>query len=73
LGAVRGQASDILIQANRILQIKNKLTQMVVDKTTLDYKTVEDFMDRDTWLNYDMAKKYGFLTIEESEDDQEAA
>lgn len=73
LGGVQGQASDILITATRILEMKNKLTRMVCERTGLSEKKVSDMMDRDTWLDYDMAKKYGFLTIEESEDDQEAA
>jgi ATP-dependent Clp protease protease subunit len=62
LGGVQGQASDIIITATRILEMKNKLNRMVVERTGLDIEKVETMMDRDTWVDYDRAVELGFLT-----------
>jgi ATP-dependent Clp protease protease subunit len=62
LGGVQGQASDIVITANRILETKNKLTRMVSERTGLSEKRVSNMMDRDTWLDLEKAQLHGFLT-----------
>jgi ATP-dependent Clp protease protease subunit len=73
LGGVQGQASDIVITANRILETKNKLTHMVCDRTGLTEKRVSNMMDRDTWLNLEKARLYGFLTKSDVVEDQNVA
>ena len=70
LGGVQGQASDIVITANRILEMKNKLTKMVSERTGLPENSVSDMMDRDTWLDYDKAGELGFLSdFDDAHDD----
>lgn len=71
LGGVQGQASDIVITANRILEMKIKLTRMVCERTGLSEDKVSNMMDRDTWLDYDKALLYGFLTKDEMDNEQQ--
>ncbi len=61
LGQAMGQASDIEITTKRILATKHKLTRMVVERTGMAESKVVEMMDRDTWLDYNMAKESGFL------------
>lgn len=61
LTGVEGQASDILITANHILKLKEKLTKMMAEATGQDYKKVEKDKDRDYWMSADEAKKYGIV------------
>lgn len=61
LTGVEGQASDIVITANHIVKLKEKLTKMLSDATGQDYKKVERDKDRDYWMSADEAKKYGII------------
>lgn len=63
LTGVEGQASDILITANHIVKLKEKLTRMLVDATGQDYKKIEKDKDRDFWMSSDEAKKYGIVDV----------
>lgn len=61
LTGVEGQASDILITANHIVKLKEKLTKMLADATGQDYKKIEKDKDRDFWMSSEEAKKYGIV------------
>jgi len=61
LTGVEGQASDIVITANHIIRLKEKLTKMMADATGQDYKKVEKDKDRDYWMTADESKKYGVV------------
>lgn len=63
LTGVEGQASDIVITANHIIRLKEKLTKMLADATGQDYKKVEKDKDRDYWMSSDEAKKYGIVDV----------
>lgn len=63
LTGVEGQASDILITANHIMKLKEKLTRMLSDSTGQEYKKVEKDKDRDYWMSSDEAKKYGIVDV----------
>jgi ATP-dependent Clp protease protease subunit len=63
LTGVEGQASDILITANHIVKLKEKLTRMLADATGQDYKKIEKDKDRDYWMSSDEAKKYGIVDM----------
>jgi ATP-dependent Clp protease protease subunit len=63
LTGVEGQASDIVITANHIVKLKEKLTKMLSDATGQDYKKVEKDKDRDYWMSADEAKKYGVIDV----------
>jgi ATP-dependent Clp protease protease subunit len=58
-----GQASDIVITANHIIKLKEKLTKMLADATGQDYKKVEKDKDRDYWMSAEEAKKYGIVDV----------
>ncbi len=61
LGGVSGQASDILITAENIIKIKNKMTKMLADATGQKVDKVMKDVDRDFWMDADEAKKYGIV------------
>lgn len=55
LGGARGQASDIQIQAQEILDLKKQLTNIYVKHTGLEYSKLEKAMDRDNYLGPESA------------------
>ena len=61
LGGARGQASDILINAERIIKMKKKLQKMMADATGQKISKIETDMDRDFWMDAIEAKKYGIV------------
>jgi ATP-dependent Clp protease protease subunit len=61
LGGARGQASDILIQANEILDLKKQLYNIYVHHTGKKYDEVEKACDRDNYLNPHQAKEFGLI------------
>lgn len=61
LGGVSGQASDILITAENIIKIKNKMSKMLADSTGQKVEKVLKDVDRDFWMDADEAKKYGIV------------
>ena len=61
LGGFQGQASDIQIHAQEILQIKEKLNKALADHTGQDIKTIERDTDRDNFMSADDACEYGLI------------
>lgn len=61
LGGFQGQASDIQIHAQEILQIKDKLNKALADHTGQDIKTIEQDTDRDNFMSADQACDYGLI------------
>ena len=61
LGGVSGQASDILITAENIIKIKNKMNKMMAERTGQKLEKIEKDVDRDFWMDADEAKKYGIV------------
>ncbi len=61
LGGAEGQASDIGIQAEHILQTKDVLNQMVAFHTGQPLKRVEKDMDRDNYMRAREALDYGLV------------
>jgi len=61
LGGFQGQASDIQIHAQEILQIKDKLNRALADHTGQDIKTIEKDTDRDNFMSADEACEYGLI------------
>lgn len=59
LGGAQGQASDIGIQAEHILQTKDMLNQMVAHHTGQPLERVEKDMDRDNFMRAKEALEYG--------------
>ena len=61
LGGAQGQASDIKIQADHILKIKNKLNKIIAENTGKSVETVERDTDRDNYLSAEEALEYGLI------------
>jgi ATP-dependent Clp protease protease subunit len=61
LGGVRGQASDIKIHADWIIKTKQKLNQILVDRTGQPYEKIERDTDRDNFMSAEEAVNYGLV------------
>jgi len=60
-GGVQGQASDIEIQAQEILRLKDRLNGILAKHTGKKIGEVESDTDRDNFLSAEDAKKYGLV------------
>jgi len=60
-GGTSGQASDIQIQANEILRLREELNKILVKHTGKKKVQVEKDMDRDFFMSAEEAKKYGII------------
>jgi ATP-dependent Clp protease protease subunit len=60
-GLVRGQATDLDIQAKELLKTRDAIVDVYVKKTGKDAKTIEKAIDRDTWMNAQEALAFGLL------------
>ena len=61
LGGAQGQASDIEIQANHIIEIKRKLNSIIAKNTGKPLEQVEKDTDRDNYLSAEQALEYGLI------------
>ena len=61
LGGAHGQASDIKIQADHILKIKEKLNKILSENTGKPVEQVEKDTDRDNYLSAEEALQYGLV------------
>jgi ATP-dependent Clp protease protease subunit len=58
-GGAQGQASDIVIQANLIVQMREELNQILASHSGSDIKQVRLDTERDLWMMADEAAAYG--------------
>jgi ATP-dependent Clp protease protease subunit len=61
MGGAEGQATDIKIKAEHILQIKDKMNNLLAKHTNQNLKTIEKDTDRDRFMSPEEAKKYGII------------
>lgn len=61
MGGVRGQATDIGIQARQILKVKDRINDILVKHTGQPKKKIENDTDRDFYMSAEEAKKYGII------------
>jgi ATP-dependent Clp protease protease subunit len=61
LGGARGQASDIRIQADEILYLKDKLNRELADRTGQPLERIQTDTDRDFFMSPEEAKAYGLI------------
>ncbi len=61
LGGAKGQASDIKIQAEHILFIRNRMNTLLAQMTGQPLETIEKDTDRDNWMTAEDAVKYGIV------------
>ena len=60
-GGAQGQASDIKINAEHILRIRENLNRLLAENTGKPIETIELDTERDNWLTADEAKEYGLI------------
>lgn len=58
---ISGQATDIKIHADRIIQMKDSLNQILADHTGQPFKKVADDTERDRFMSALEAQKYGLV------------
>jgi len=61
LGGAQGQATDIKIQANEILRMKDTLNNMLSFHTGQDVEKVSDDTERDFFMSAEESLEYGLL------------
>lgn len=61
IGGFQGQASDIAIQANEILRLKDTLNKILVNHTDQKLKQIQTDTDRDFFMSGEEAKEYGII------------
>jgi len=61
LGGVRGQASDIHIEAEEILKMRERLNREIAKETGQSYEKVVNDTERNYWLSAEEAKAYGLV------------
>jgi len=60
-GGAEGSASDISIQANEILRMKEELTKILADHCGQPFDKVQGDCDRDFFMSAEEAKEYGLV------------
>ena len=61
LGGFQGQASDIQIHAQEILQVKSRLNNILAKHTGQDISVIEKDTDRDNFMSAEKAVEYGLV------------
>lgn len=62
-GGAQGSASDISIQAEEIIRIKNMLNEILAGHTGRKPEQVEKDCDRDNFMSAEEAKEYGLIDV----------
>jgi len=60
-GGFQGQATDIMLHAQEILNVKKRLNEIYVKHTGQALKKIEDALERDTFMTAEMAKDFGLI------------
>ncbi len=60
-GGIRGQATDLEIQAKEILKTRGQLVDLYSQYTGKSNEEIEKALDRDTWMTAEEAMKFGLL------------
>ena len=61
MGGMRGQATDIKIHADRIIQMKRKLNEILAENCGRPVEDLERDTDRDNFMTAEEAVKYGIV------------
>ena len=61
LGGAEGQATDIKIASDRIINLRNRLNKILVSNTGKTLKQIERDTERDNYLSAEEAVKYGIV------------
>jgi ATP-dependent Clp protease protease subunit len=60
-GGIQGQASDIAIQAERMVYIKRLMAERIADHTGQSVEQIEADSERDRWFTAEQAKDYHLI------------
>lgn len=60
-GVIRGQATDLEIQAKEMLKTRMQIVDVYVEATGKDRKTIEKAIDRDNWMTAEEAMHFGLI------------
>lgn len=60
-GGFKGQASDIILHAQEIINIKRRLNDIYVKHTGRELAAIEEALERDNFMTADMAKEFGII------------
>jgi len=60
-GGFQGQATDIMLHAQEILNLKKRLNEIYVKHTGQSLKKIEDALERDYFLTAESAKEWGVI------------
>ena len=60
-GGSQGQATDIMIQAEHILKIKERLNRILTDNTGKPIETIAADTERDNFMTAEEAREYGLV------------
>ena len=63
LGGVRGQASDIQIEAEEIIKMRKRINAIIARETGQPIEKVDVDTDRNYWMGPDEAKAYGIVDV----------
>ena len=61
LGGAKGQATDIKIQAEQILKIKDKINNILSERTGQPLEKIQADCERDFFMSAEEAKAYGLI------------
>jgi ATP-dependent Clp protease protease subunit len=60
-GGFQGQATDIMIHAQEILNLRKRLNEIYVRHTGQSLKKIEEALERDMFFTADAAKEFGLV------------
>jgi ATP-dependent Clp protease protease subunit len=60
-GGAQGQASDIKIQAEQIIETRRRLNQYLAENTGQPLEVIERDTERDHWMSAEEAMEYGLI------------
>src|SRR5699024_2374985 len=61
LAGTQGQASDIEIQAKRIIEMREKINQILADRSGQPLGVIQSDTDRDNFMSANKAVEYGLI------------
>jgi ATP-dependent Clp protease protease subunit len=62
LGGVRGQASDISIEAEEIIKMRERINRLIARETGQTYEKIVQDTERNFWMGPEAAKAYGIIS-----------
>ena len=62
MGGVRGQASDIQIEADEIVKMRERVNRMIAGETGQTYERVVKDTQRNFWMSAEQAIEYGIVS-----------